>query len=170
MAARFSAPFSWCNRVAEQYAVHGRQPGFLHPFRGATELRKQYAVAGLGDFAVCGRRERSAPPRRGGQKDRQPPVFYPLGTPTFPCLLVRRIPETGDRSECFGYGSRVTLAFVSQNVRSSQIAYCYTYGLVCAGATYPCRATRESGDDRQHLRIKVSSIIYPRRCRPQSPD
>ena len=56
----------------------------------------------VGDFAVCGRRERSAPPRRGGQKDRQPPVFYPLGTPTFPYFLVRRRPETGDRSECLG--------------------------------------------------------------------
>ena len=32
-------------------------------------------------------------------------------------------------------GSRVTLAFVSQNIRSSQTAYCYTYGLLSAGAT-----------------------------------
>ena len=31
-------------------------------------------------------------------------------------------------------GSRVTLAFVSQHIRSSQIVYCYTYGLLYAGA------------------------------------
>ena len=31
-----------------------------------------------------------------------------------------------------GNGSRVTSAFVSQHIRSSQIDYCYTYGLLCA--------------------------------------
>ena len=31
-------------------------------------------------------------------------------------------------------GSRVILAFVSQHIRSSQIAYCYTCGLLSAGA------------------------------------
>ena len=31
-------------------------------------------------------------------------------------------------------GSRVILTFVSQPIRSSQIAYCYTYGLLSAGA------------------------------------
>ena len=41
-----------------------------------------------GDFALCGARENGAPAR--GQKDRQPTVFYPLGTPTFPLFLSRR--------------------------------------------------------------------------------
>ena len=34
-----------------------------------------------------------------------------------------------------GNGSRVTTAFLSQNMRSSQIAYCYTDRRVSAGAT-----------------------------------
>mgnify|MGYP007064544143 CR=1 FL=1 len=31
-----------------------------------------------------------------------------------------------------GYGSRVTVAWLSPPFRSSQTAYCYTYGLLCA--------------------------------------
>ena len=55
-----------------------------------------------GDSFICRgfhrlRTGRAAPAR--GQKDRQPAVFYPLGTPTFPYLSVRRRPETGDRFE-----------------------------------------------------------------------
>ena len=60
-------------------------------------------------------------------------VSYPLGTPVSYYFLFRRIPETGDRSEKEN-GSRVILAFVSQPIRSSQIAYCYTCGLLSAGA------------------------------------
>ena len=40
-----------------------------------------------------------------------------------------------------GYGSRVTVAWLSPPFRSSQTAYCYTGRKVYAGATYPCRAT-----------------------------
>ncbi|MEF2692756.1 MAG: hypothetical protein U0O02_08580, partial [Eubacteriales bacterium] len=60
-------------------------------------------------------------------------VSYSLGTPVSYYFLVWRIPETGDRSEKEN-GSRVILAFVSQPIRSSQIAYCYTCGLLSAGA------------------------------------
>ena len=42
-----------------------------------------------------------------------------------------------------GYGSRVTVAWLSPPFRSSQTAYCYTGRKVYAGATYPCRAIRE---------------------------
>ena len=49
-------------------------------------------------------------------------------------FLIRRRSESGDRSEMEN-GSRVTPAFVSQPVRSSQIAYCYTRGFINAGAT-----------------------------------
>ena len=52
----------------------------------------------------------------------------------FPCLLVWRRPETGDRFEKEN-GSRVTLACLSPPIRSSQIIYCYTYRLLSAGAT-----------------------------------
>ena len=56
-AVHSSAPFTWCTQVA-------------------LAIRRDWA----GDFAVCGRRENGAPAR--GQKDRQPTVFYPLGTPS----------------------------------------------------------------------------------------
>ena len=59
----------------------------------------------------------------------------------FPCFLIWRRPETGDRFEKRN-GSRVTVAWLSPPFRSSQIAYCYTGELLYAGATCPCRATR----------------------------
>ena len=42
--------------------------------------------------------------------------------------------ETGDRFD-MGNGSRVTIACLSQTIRSSQIVYCYTCGLFFTGAT-----------------------------------
>ena len=88
----------------ERCAASRRQPVPRQPLRGAYEARERYAVSGrgpflgtlfmvqpscgairrfrAGDFALCGARENGAPAR--GQKDRQPTVFYPLGTPTFP--------------------------------------------------------------------------------------
>ena len=79
----------------------------------------------VGDFTVCGR---GAPPRRGAKR---------IDNLRFSILLGLQLsligqsgadqrPATASKS---GNGSRVTLAFVSQNVRSSQIAYCCTYGL-----------------------------------------
>ena len=52
-------------------------------------------------------------------------------------------------------GSRVTLAFVSQNIRSSQIAYCYTGGLINArrGMTVPRKSLARC--NARHLRIKL---------------
>ena len=51
----------------------------------------------------------------------------------FPCFLIWRRFPICDRFET-EYGSRVTAAFVSQHIRSSQTAYCYTYGQLYAGA------------------------------------
>ena len=110
-----------------------------------------------GDFAVCGRRERSAPPRRGGQKDRQPAVFYPLGTPTFPCLLVRRRPETGDRSECFGVRQSgyccVFFSACSQFTDSLLLRIWVTFRRV--GITVPTNSLALCS--RQHLRRKTGT-------------
>ena len=59
----------------------------------------------------------------------------------FPCLLIRRrLPicdrfENRERQRIF---SSVFFATCSQG----QIPVCYTGGLLCAGATYPCRAIR----------------------------
>ena len=79
-------------------------------------------------------------PRPAAGQEGRHQGFYPLnshfllGESGADCLYVT--------ASKWGNGSRVTLAFVSQNIRSSQTAYCYTYGLLCAGATYPCRAIR----------------------------
>ena len=73
------------------------------------------------------------------QKDRHQ-GFYPLGTPvSFASYSGADFLYVTAAKK--GNGSRVTTACLSPPFRSSQTAYCYTYGLLCAGATYPCRAT-----------------------------
>ena len=129
---------------------------FLHRLTGARELRQRvrpiragsFSLNLSGGFAVCGRRDVAAPaagtapyPRRRAKRKghlRFPFLFELL---PFPCFLIWRRPETGDRFEN-GNGSRVTVAWLSPPFRSSQIAYCYTGELLYAGATCPCRATR----------------------------
>ena len=68
----------------------------------------------------------------------------------FPCFLIRRRFPICDRFEK-GNGSRVTAAFVSQHIRSSQIDYCYTYGQLYAGTAYAniiyCTIYRVGCDD-----------------------
>ena len=59
----------------------------------------------------------------------------------------------------WGNGSRVTLAFVSQNIRSSQTAYCYTGGLVYAGAT---QGELPEGQERVPWGIPVLRNSFPR--------
>ena len=82
--------------------------------------------------ALCGARESAAPAAGAKRKGhlRFPFLFELL---PFPCLLARRRLPTCDRSEKEN-GSRVTAACLSPPFRSSQTAYCYTYGLLCAGA------------------------------------
>ena len=60
-----------------------------------------------------------------------------------------------------GNGSRVTTACLSPPFRSSQMAYCYTDGFVCAGATYLCRATlwRVTTHDTYEFRYSVPFIF-----------
>ena len=59
--------------------------------------------------------------------------FHPLVNHPFP-IITRRKSERRDRCEKEN-GSRVTIACLSQIIRSSQIAYCYTCGLFFTGAT-----------------------------------
>ena len=69
----------------------------------------------------------------GGQKDRHL-RFLSSWDSIFLYFLGWRRSETGDRFD-MGNGSRVTIACLSQTIRSSQIAYCYTCGLFFTGAT-----------------------------------
>jgi|GEM_PF-6394814 len=69
----------------------------------------------------------------GDQKDRHL-RFLSSWDSIFLYFLGWRRSETGDRFD-MGNGSRVTIACLSQTIRSSQIAYCYTCGLFFTGAT-----------------------------------
>ena len=68
-----------------------------------------------------------------GQKDKYQ-GFLSSWDSIFLYFLGWRRSETGDRFD-MGNGSRVTIACLSQIIRSSQIAYCYTCGLFFTGAT-----------------------------------
>ena len=90
-----------------------------------------------GELRSAERGDSPRPRRRAKRKGhlRFPFLFELL---PFPCFLIWRRPETGDRFEKRN-GSRVTVAWLSPPFRSSQIAYCYTGGLLCAerGMTVP---------------------------------
>ena len=72
-------------------------------------------------------------PLAGDQKDRHL-RFLSSWDSIFLYFLGWRRSETGDRFD-MGNGSRVTIACLSQTIRSSQIAYCYTCGLFFTSAT-----------------------------------
>ena len=113
---------------------------FLHRLSGARELPQAGSPLTGGEFfaepqrgaALCGARESAAPAAGAKRKGhlRFPFLFELL---PFPCFLIWRRPETGDRFEKRN-GSRVTVAWLSPPFRSSQIAYCYTGELLYAGA------------------------------------
>ena len=67
---------SGAHEARERCALSGRHPIPRHPLRGAHELQMQYAVSGLGSFALCGARERCAAPALG-QKGRDTYGFPP---------------------------------------------------------------------------------------------
>ncbi len=121
---------------------------FLHRLSGVRELRQRvrpfraesFSLNLSGGFAVCGRRGRCRAPRRWAKRKDNLRFSFLFELLPFPCFLIWRRFPICDRSEK-GNGSRVTAACLSPPFRSSQTAYCYTDGLLYAGATYPCRAT-----------------------------
>ena len=141
-AAPFPAPADRGARTAAGgFAPNGRLL-FLHWLTGAHELPQAgstltggvfFAEIQRWGFAVCGRRDVAAPAAGAKRKGhlRFPFLF---GLLPFPCFLIWRRFPTCDRSEK-EYGSRVTAACLSPPFRSSQTAYCYTCGLLYAGAT-----------------------------------
>ena len=122
----FSAPIHWGTRVASACSLLTGGEVFAEPQWG-----------GIRRLRTAGTLRR--PPQGAKRKGhlRFPFLFELL---PFPCFLIWRRFPICDRFEK-GYGSRVTSACLSPPFRSSQIAYCYTCGLLYAGATYPCRAT-----------------------------
>ena len=59
----------------------------------------------------------------------------------FPCFLIWRRLPTCDRSET-GVRQRIFSSVSFATCSQCQIPFCYTCDLICAGATYPCRAIR----------------------------
>ena len=135
-----SAPAEQGARTAAGvFAPNGRHL-FLHRLNGARELPQACSSLTGGEFfaemqrgvALCGARE-SAAPAAGAKRKGHLRFPFLFGLLPFPCLLARRRLPICDRSE-IGYGSRVTAACLSPPFRSSQTAYCYTYGQLYAGA------------------------------------
>ena len=58
----------------------------------------------------------------------------------FPCFLIWRRLPTCDRSE-IGVRQRIFSSVSFATCSQCQIPFCYTCDFICAGATYPCRAT-----------------------------
>ena len=136
----FSAPADRGARTASACSFYPGGTFFLHRLCGVLELRRRFALTG-GEFfaepqrgiAFCGARETAASAAGTKRKGhlRFPFLFELL---PFPCFPIWRQSESGDRFEK-GNCSRVTVVCLSQPIRSSQIAYCYTDGFIYAGAT-----------------------------------
>ena len=134
--------------------------GFLltwHWIAGAREARERYALSGREGFRLYQARTSRLP--GAGQKGQ---TTYGFPSSLNSCLSLyrtaRRKSENGNRSEKRN-GSRVTAAFVSQNVRSSQIAYCYTDRLLSASAT---QGELSEGQERVPWGITVSRNSFTR--------
>ena len=134
--------------AAGMFAPNGRHL-FPHRLSGVLEPRRRFTLTGREfsaepqqGFAVCGRRERRRAPRQG-QKGRDT-CGFPSSLDSYLSLVCQsdanQRPATAPKNR---NGSRVTSACLSPPFRSSQTAYCYTCGLINAGATYPCRASRQ---------------------------
>ena len=80
----------------------------------------------VGDFTVCGQ---GAPPRRGAKRidNLRFSILSELQLSLICQSGADQRPATASKS---WNGSRVTLAFVSRDIRSSQITFCCTYGLL----------------------------------------
>ena len=134
----FSAPAERGARTAAGgFALTGRllfctgQPGCANCRRRVRPFRAESFSLNL-----CGgiRRLRTAGalrrPPRGGQRGRTT-CGFPSSLNSYLSLIWRRLPIC-DRFENRN-GSRVTAACLSPPFRSSQTAYCYTYGQLYAG-------------------------------------
>ena len=113
----FSAPIHWGTRVASAIRPVRAAVFFAEPQQGDSPS------ADGGNVAAP-----AAGAKRQGHL-RFPFLFELL---PFPCFLIWRRFPICDRFEK-GNGSRVTAACLSPPFRSSQTAYCYTYGLLNAG-------------------------------------
>ena len=122
------------------FALTGRLLS-LHRPNGARELPQACSPLTGGEFSAEPQRGDSPPagggsvPRPAAGAKRKGHLRFPFlfELLPFPCFLIWRRFPICDRFEK-EYGSRLTAAYLSPPFRSSQTAYCYTYGLLYAGA------------------------------------
>ena len=82
----------------------------------------------------------------GAQEGRQPAVFHPLVNHPFSRKGLGadgrlRKHEKGERQSGYRSVGQTNVSAHFFTYTQCQIPFCYTYGLVYAGAAYPCRAT-----------------------------
>ena len=133
--------FSDCGRVFAVQAVWcACTAQAVHPVRAES-----FSLNLSGELPSADGRRFAVPTAVGKRVDTC--GFYPLNS-RFPLFL--SLAQTRDRRPLRNRGTAVGLpvcrgahcASITRPIRSSRIPYCYTGGLLCAGAAYLCRATR----------------------------
>ena len=131
------------------YVVKNR----LHRPEASPERRGELPNGGGGGCRTHGRgfrtlRRAGMLPLRaaGAQEGRQPAVFHPLVNHPFSCKGLGadgrlRKHEKGERQSGYRSVGQTNVSAHFFTYTQCQIPFCYTYGLVYAGAAYPCRAT-----------------------------
>ena len=131
------------------YVVKNR----LHRPEASPERRGEPPNGGGGGCRTHGRgfrtlRRAGMLPLRaaGAQEGRQPAVFHPLVNHPFSRKGLGadgrlRKHEKGERQSGYRSVGQTNVSAHFFTYTQCQIPFCYTYGLVYAGAAYPCRAT-----------------------------
>ena len=138
---------------------------FIMKIIAAIQILIKLFTIGYGAGAVRTTGRFAAPAAAGKRVDTC--GFYPLNS-RFPLFL--SLAQTRDRRPLRNRGTAVGLpvcrgahcASITRPIRSSRIPYCYTDGLLCAGAAYLCRATRWSGGYGRRLRVLFDNECYRR--------
>ena len=141
----FSAPIHWGTRVASAIRPVRAAVFFAEPQQGDSPSADGGNVAAPAAGAM-------PYPRRGAKRKDNLRFSFLFELLPFLCFLIWRRFPICDRFEK-GNGSRVTAAYLSPPFRSSQIAYCYTNGFVCAGTT---QGELPKGQERVPWGISVS--------------
>ncbi len=151
--------FSDCGRVFAVQAVWcACTAQAVHPVRAES-----FSLNLSGELPSADGRRVAVPTAVGKRVDTC--GFYPLNS-RFPLFL--SLAQTRDRRPLRNRGTAVGLpvcrgahcASITRPIRGSRIPYCYTEGLVCAGAAYLCRATRWSGGYGRRLRVLFDNECY----------
>ena len=153
--------FSDCGRVFAVQAVWcACTAQAVHPVRAES-----FSLNLSGELPSADGRRFAVPTAVGKRVDTC--GFYPLNS-RFPLFL--SLAQTRDRRPLrnrgngrgFFYRRGSTVCSHVSTDSQYRIPYCYTDGLLCAGAAYLCRATRWSGGYGRRLRVLFDNRCYRR--------